>query len=382
MYREKVVQMFHHAYDHYLKSAFPYDELQPISCKGMDTWGSFSLTLIDALDTLAVMKNYTEFRRVVNTLLSTADFNVNINVSVFETNIRVRQCKLIKMTSKKKRLNLKEKIDVLKVIEKEKLSVRRLAERFHVGKTQISELLKDKEGIRKMWVLNSNENLKNLKFRKIETSEIDEVLMKWFRSARAKNIPVNGVLLQEKAREVGESLGLETFKASNGWLEKFRTRHNISFKQICGEEKSVNPNEVTDWFGKLKSLLKGYDDRDIFNADETDLFYRILPEKTLCLEGEKCSGGKISKEQLTLLLCCNMLEDFEIPVVIGKAKKPRCFKNIDVRKLSVSWKSNKKAWIITDIMSDWLVELDKKNEKTKEKNHSVHGAMLLPILMI
>ncbi|GFS66616.1 ER degradation-enhancing alpha-mannosidase-like protein 2 [Trichonephila clavipes] len=85
---EKVVQMFYHAYDHYLSSAFPYDELQPISCKGMDTWGSFSLTLIDALDTLAVMKNYTEFRRVVNTLLSTADFNVNINVSVFETNIR------------------------------------------------------------------------------------------------------------------------------------------------------------------------------------------------------------------------------------------------------------------------------------------------------
>ncbi|GBO35602.1 Tigger transposable element-derived protein 4, partial [Araneus ventricosus] len=151
---------------------------------------------------------------------------------------------------------------------------------------------------------------------------------------------------------------------------------------ICGEEKSVNPNEVTDWFRKLKSLLKGYDDRDIFNADETDLFYRVLTEKTSCLEGEKCSGGKISKERLTLLLCCNMLEDFEITVVIGKAKKPRCFKNIDVRKRSVSWKSNKKAWITTEIMSDWLVELDKKNEKTKEKNHSVHGAMLLPILMI
>ncbi|GBN56331.1 hypothetical protein AVEN_33233-1 [Araneus ventricosus] len=198
------------------------------------------------------------------------------------------------MTSKRKRLNFKEKIDVLKVIEKEKLSVRRLAERFHVGKTQISELLKDKEGIRKMWVLNSNENLKN----KIETSEIDEVLMKWFRSARAKNILVNGVLLQEEARE------------------------------ICGEEKSVNPNEVTDWFGTLKSLLKGYDDRDIFNADETDLFYRVLPEKTLCLESEKCSGGKSSKERLTLLLCCNTLEDFEIPIVIGKAKKPRCFKNM------------------------------------------------------
>ncbi|GBN70212.1 hypothetical protein AVEN_271437-1 [Araneus ventricosus] len=101
------------------------------------------------------------------------------------------------------------------VAEKEKLSARSLAERSHVGIKQISELLKDKEGIRKMWVLNSNENLK---FRKTETSEIDEVLMKWFRSARAKNIPVSGVLFQEKTRELGESLGLETFKASHKWI--------------------------------------------------------------------------------------------------------------------------------------------------------------------
>lgn len=271
------------------------------------------------------------------------------------------------MATKRKRLNLKEKIDVLEVAEREKLSVRSLAERFQVSKTQISELLKNKEGIQKMWVLNSNENLKNLKFRKTETSEIDEVLMKWIRSARAKNIPVSGVLLQEKAREVAESLGLETFKASNGWLEKFRTRHNISFKQICGEEKSVNLNEVTDWIGKLKSFCEGYDDRDIFNCDETGLFYRALPDKTLCFQGEKCSGGKCSKERLTLLLCCNMLGDFETPLVIGKAKKPRCFKNIDVRKLCVSWKSNKKAWMTTDIMSDWLVELDNKMKRQKRK---------------
>ncbi|GBN72616.1 hypothetical protein AVEN_269765-1 [Araneus ventricosus] len=70
-------------------------------------------------------------------------------------------------------------------------------------------------------------------------------------------------------------------------------------------------------------------------------------------------AGNFQKScSLTLLLCCNMLGDFETPVVIGKAEKPRCFKNIDVRKLSVSWKSNKKSWMTTEIMSDWLVELD------------------------
>ena len=49
---------------------------------------SYSLTLIDALDTLAVMGNYTEFTRVANLLSNTLDFDRDINVSVFETNIR------------------------------------------------------------------------------------------------------------------------------------------------------------------------------------------------------------------------------------------------------------------------------------------------------
>ena len=82
--------MFNHAYGGYLKYAFPFDELRPLSCDGVDTWGSYSLTLIDALDTLAVMGNFTEFRRVVDILIKNADFvKNNINVSVFETNIRI-----------------------------------------------------------------------------------------------------------------------------------------------------------------------------------------------------------------------------------------------------------------------------------------------------
>ena len=81
--------MFHFAYDGYLRYAYPYDELRPLSCDGVDTWGSYSLTLIDALDTLAIMGNYTEFRRVYDLLSKRENFDANINVSVFETNIRI-----------------------------------------------------------------------------------------------------------------------------------------------------------------------------------------------------------------------------------------------------------------------------------------------------
>lgn len=55
----------------------------------MNTWGSFSLTLIDALDTLLIMGNHSEFIRAVDLVLANVNVDANVNVSVFETNIRV-----------------------------------------------------------------------------------------------------------------------------------------------------------------------------------------------------------------------------------------------------------------------------------------------------
>ncbi|KAJ8257842.1 hypothetical protein GJAV_G00190320 [Gymnothorax javanicus] len=88
-YRGRIKSMFYHAYNSYLENAFPYDELRPLTCDGQDTWGSFSLTLIDALDTLLILGNRTEFQRVASLLQDTVDFDIDVNASVFETNIRV-----------------------------------------------------------------------------------------------------------------------------------------------------------------------------------------------------------------------------------------------------------------------------------------------------
>ncbi|XP_066249566.1 tigger transposable element-derived protein 6-like [Euwallacea similis] len=47
-------------------------------------------------------------------------------------------------------------------------------------------------------------------------------------------------------------------------------------------------------------------------------------------------------------------------LVIEKSAHPRALKNINIKDLSVMWKSNKKAWMTRDIMSEWLIELDRK----------------------
>ena len=33
--------MFYHGYESYMKFGYPFDELQPLSCTGHDTWGRY-----------------------------------------------------------------------------------------------------------------------------------------------------------------------------------------------------------------------------------------------------------------------------------------------------------------------------------------------------
>uniref|UniRef100_A0A8D9DVG5 alpha-1,2-Mannosidase n=1 Tax=Cacopsylla melanoneura TaxID=428564 RepID=A0A8D9DVG5_9HEMI len=99
--REEARDMFYHAYNAYMDNAYPADELMPLSCKGRwrsihtsrgdidDTLGNFSLTLIDTLDTLAILGDLSEFEHAVKLISDTVSFDSDIVVSVFETNIRV-----------------------------------------------------------------------------------------------------------------------------------------------------------------------------------------------------------------------------------------------------------------------------------------------------
>ena len=96
------------------------------------------------------------------------------------------------------------------------------------------------------------------------------------------------------------------------------------------------------------------------------MFYQLLPEKTLSLKGEKCSGGKKSKQRVTVLLCTNLTGTDKLqPMVIGKSLKPRCFKNI--KSLPVNYNANKKAWMTGTIFSEWLLKLDKAMKQKKRK---------------
>jgi hypothetical protein len=91
--KEVVKSMFIHAYDGYMYHAFPHGELKPLSCSGkeFDLIKIPAVTLIDTLDTLVILNNFSEFKRAVK-LVSVAlpnKFDFDVSVSVFESNIRL-----------------------------------------------------------------------------------------------------------------------------------------------------------------------------------------------------------------------------------------------------------------------------------------------------
>ena len=84
--------------------------------------------------------------------------------------------------------------------------------------------------------------------------------------------------------------------------KSFKHRHNIDFKVVCGEANDVDMQTVADWKGKIEDLVAGYEPRNVYNGDETGLFFRVLPSKTLTVRGDKCTGGKLSKERRYLFV--------------------------------------------------------------------------------
>ncbi|KAJ2941431.1 hypothetical protein O0L34_g3643 [Tuta absoluta] len=123
-------------------------------------------------------------------------------------------------------------------------------------------------------------------------------------------MPISGPLVKAKAENFAEELGITSFKASEGWLGKFKQRHHINFASLCkisGEARSVDTNVTHDWITRVWSkFIEKYAPSDIFNADEAGVFYKLTPDKTLKFKGEKCVGGKLSKERITVLVAANM----------------------------------------------------------------------------
>ncbi len=111
----------------------------------------------------------------------------------------------------------------------------------------------------------------------------------------------------------------------------FVTSIFLSFLQFCYAEgyhwfqgEREDCPDTDDYVATiLHPLLKTWNADDIYNADETALYYKQLPGSTLTFREDTPGGSKMNKACLTLLLITNMSSsDKRKVIVIGKSTKP------------------------------------------------------------
>ena len=161
--------------------------------------------------------------------------------------------------------------------------------------------------------------------------DLEAALFEWQQWIQKKKAVITGEILKAQAIKMCTCLpqyeGIEALKFSNGWLEGFQTRFNIKERVQHGEAGSatIDTPDAQQQIQLVRKLSKEYGPRDACNMDETGLFWKLVPDRTLTTEAG--SGGKKSKDRVTLAFTCNGVGDKEEVWVIGRSKNPRCLKN-------------------------------------------------------
>lgn len=180
------------------------------------------------------------------------------------------------------------------------------------------------------------------------------------------NVPFTTPFIQAWALNFAQSLvekghnHYKSFKASNGWIEGEKRRLGLKAIVAHGEAGSVKESLVPEERRRLQTLLADYDPEDIYNADETGLFYQMTPTRFLSTTNRP--GVKKAKARFTALLTSNATGTRLLKIwIIGKAKKPRSFLKTDhgpASTLPVIYKHNSKAWMTLAVWKEYMLWLD------------------------
>ncbi|XP_049303745.1 jerky protein homolog-like [Bactrocera dorsalis] len=258
---------------------------------------------------------------------------------------------------KKNTLSLETKVKILEKLDKG-VQGNRLALDFNVSKSAISYIKSNRSSILNA-VSNTYQEASNKTVHSAEYPKMESRLYEWFLKQRERKCTLTATILKEKAKQIfGEEYpdkNKNAFRASDGWFTKFKKRHGIRFLKIGGEILSSDIASITPFIHRFRAKVTemGLIESQLYNVDETGLFYRCLPDKTYVSACEKSAPGyKIQKERISILLGSNADGSHKlVPLVIGKAKNPRSFKGF---KNPLHYNFSKNAWMTSRIFHDWF----------------------------
>ena len=226
--------------------------------------------------------------------------------------------------------------------------------KYNVGKSTITDILRESE--RWLTITESQENIK--KFCGPKWPQLEDALGLWVDNALNTKQDIDGNVLKVKASYFAEQFSIEDFHHSEGWLGGFKKRHGLrQFKKQGESESAPSAESIKRDRLALQQFLAPYNPEDIWNGDETGLFWKMEPSRVLARNS--LSGHKKEKSRVTIFCATNATGSEKMTLTfIHKYKTPRVMKNINYKNLPVYYFWNKKAWMQVSIFNEVLLKLN------------------------
>ncbi|XP_053414429.1 tigger transposable element-derived protein 5 [Nycticebus coucang] len=220
------------------------------------------------------------------------------------------------------------------------------------------------------------------KMRLANEEEIDRAVYSWFLALRQHGVPLSGPLIQAQAEAFARQIyGPEcTFKASHGWFWRWQKRHGISSQRFYGEARPPAPGPAPGPPVKEEPALPpsagslpdrapappppsegGYGDEQIYNANVTGLYWKLLPEQVAALSsgdpGVRACGRRWRGDRVTVLLAANLTGSHKLkPLVIGQLPDPPSLRHHNQDKFPASYRYSPDAWLSRPLLRGWFFE--------------------------
>lgn len=213
-------------------------------------------------------------------------------------------CDRIKISSNKRRnLTILEKIKILRKYDAlPKMSQTMALIKLEITQPCLSKLLKTRKILEAVSI--KNEACTRKRKRAEKDDDVESALLQWFIQVRQQDTCVNGPLMRQKTEELAKKMGRTDFTATDGWFSRWCKQENIVLKKPPEELKDADRPATEKWLSEVwPSACEQYQPEKIYNADETGLYYRAIPEVSYIFTNEDAKGSKICKERV-IVLCC------------------------------------------------------------------------------
>ncbi|XP_060638038.2 chromobox protein homolog 3 isoform X1 [Anolis sagrei] len=291
---------------------------------------------------------------------------------------------------KRRMLTIKEKVELLDMLN-EGRSYAAVGRHYGINESTVRYIKKEEKNIRSTATVTFNKMAKRvITPRNKLIVKMESALALWINDCRKKNISLTTNTIRTKAKQLydymaekiedqncvkqeeddgdndearaststGSPTKAGTFTASKGWFDKFQKRCGLKSVSLHGEAASADKAGAEDYVNNtFKEIIKegGYLPEQVFNMDETGLFWKRMPSRTFIMKEEaRAPGFKAQKDRVTLIMCGNAAGFMIKPGLIYKAKNPRALKNKNKNVLPVHWMHNPKAWITKILTRDWF----------------------------